>query len=186
MKQFSIHHSSPHRSLSSSLPGRRMLLSCFWGFSVARNSKYLWLFKKIILEIASVLRPWGWKCQVLPKRNTWQPSVALCDGRQTWGKRSQAPRVEGPPAISESESGRGAVPWLLAAAGANVCPSQAAAHTQIWLADGNMERWAGKEQKRLPGRKKRDSWRRTKAEGDPTSLNVSCFLLSSLLFATGV
>lgn len=49
-----------------------------------------------------MLRPWGWKCQVLPKWNIWQPSMALCDGRRTWGKRSQAPRVEGPPAISES------------------------------------------------------------------------------------
>lgn len=43
-----------------------------------------------------MLRPWGWKCQVLPKWNTWQPSVALCDRRWTWGKRSQAPRAEGP------------------------------------------------------------------------------------------
>lgn len=41
-------------------------------------------------------RPWSWKCQVLPKWNTWQPSVALCDRRWTWGKRSRAPRVEGP------------------------------------------------------------------------------------------
>lgn len=36
-----------------------------------------------------MLRPWGWKCQVLPKWNTWQPSMALCDGRWNWGKRSQ-------------------------------------------------------------------------------------------------
>lgn len=81
-----------------------------WGFLSCQEFKIFVAFKKIILDIASVLRPWGWKCQVLPKWNTWQPSMALCDGRLNWGKRSQVPRVEGPLAISESDSGRGAVP----------------------------------------------------------------------------
>lgn len=140
-----------------------------------------------------MLRPWGWKCQVLPKWNTWQPSMARCDGRRTWGKRSHAPRVEGPPATSESESGRGAVPrlqrvgWLLLEL-TFVLHKKQPTHRSRWQREtrGSMERWADKEQKHLPGRKKRHSWRRTKAEGDLTSLNLSCFLLSSLLFATGI
>lgn len=74
---------------------------CFLAFGVSQllGIQNICGFKKIILEIASVLRPWGWKCQALPKWNTWQLSSASCVGRQTWGKRSQAPRVEGPPSI---------------------------------------------------------------------------------------
>lgn len=133
-----------------------------------------------------MLRSWGWKCQVLPKWNTWQPSMALCDGRWNWGKRSQVPRVEGPPAIFESDSGRGAVPWLRGSVGC--CRSwtfvfrekQPTLRSRWQRETGDyMERWADKEQKHSPGRKKGASWRRTKAEGDPTSLNLSRFLLPS-------
>lgn len=137
-----------------------------------------------------MLRPRGWKCQVLPKWNSWQPSVALCDRRWSWGKRSQAPRAEGPQLfLSHSQAEEQCPDCRGLVAELDLCPSWEAAHTQILVAEGNQalngeeSRWGWEI---LTGRRQWVFWRRTKIEGDSTSLNLSCFLLSNLLLATGV
>lgn len=148
MKQFSIHLSSPHCSLSSSLPGMIMLLSRFCGSQLLGIQNICGFLKKLFWKLCQC---WGSGAgnAKLFKWNTWQLSMAQCDGRWTRGKRHQALGAEGTPAISESVRQRSSAliveGWLAAAGAEHLSFMRSSPHTDLSGRENLETTWRGEQ-----------------------------------------